>query len=150
MVIKVQNLDQCLKRYGLLEKIDDAPRGRVFTNVEYAIYQEYGFTVKKKDGTLVYVPPQSFLRKGLDMNKELINKGLIQFMKQSLKNKKQKVTLKPFMQYVTAMVQKTAKQIAPVSVRRGLQAPKVLRDRPRVKGQGVGGNLKRSIRREVI
>lgn len=131
-----------------MSKIDDSSKGRVYTNVHYAIHQEFGFTVKSKGGG-TYVPPQPFMIPGLDNNKDLINKTLVSYLKVELARKKS-VSLKPFIRIATQIVHRTSKKLAPVSVRRGIQAPKGLRERPSEKGEALGGHLKGSIKMEVI
>jgi hypothetical protein len=107
-------------------KVEDAVQGRVYTNVEYGIYQEYGFSVKRKDGTITNVAPKRYMRGAMDRNKKVISEEAAKWIRSELK-RKGTVEFKPFIQKATQLVQRTAKRLAPVDT----------------------GRLKGSIKREV-
>lgn len=140
MVIKVLNLDKCIKKFGDMRKIDISPVimegtakvqgtakklapvnknpkaptrgnlrgsirrktlkrigkdgspwavGKVWTPVEYAIYQEFGFTVKTKTGRKA-VPAQPFMIPALKKESPGIRRDIKAYMKNKMSNISQK------------------------------------------------------------
>lgn len=125
MVIEIHNLPECIKTLQKMGKITDNPRGVVFTPIEYAPYQEFGYSRKirkgdqlfggkrtaVKDTNIVYAG-KPFMRPALDKNRKLINKYAIAYVQKILKER-DSMELKPFIQLATRIVQKTAKELAP-------------------------------------
>ncbi len=122
-------------------------KGRVYTNMEYAIYQEFGFTVKSKTGG-TWVPAQPFLRPALILQQDELLKDLKRYINGELV-KQQTIYLLPFVREWTRRVEARAVYLAPVSVRRGIQAPRSVRMRKSKKGEPVGGALRDSIKSEA-
>lgn len=46
--------------------------GMVYNKVEYAPHQEFGFTVRRKDGSLTYVPPQPHMFRAMKTHQKAI------------------------------------------------------------------------------
>ncbi len=122
-------------------------KGRVFTNMEYAVHQEFGFTVRSKSGG-TWVPAQPFLRPALDLQKKQILKDLKGYVNSELLKHKV-INLLPFVKEATRRVEARAVYLVPVSVRRGIQAPKGVRERGSKKGEAIGGALRDSIKSEA-
>lgn len=59
--------------------------GRVYNKVEYAIYQEFGFTVKNKAGQLKFVPPTPHMRPALEKHRTDINNFARKYLEKQVK-----------------------------------------------------------------
>ena len=96
-------------------QIEDSAESEVYVpkDVYYAIYQEYGFTVRSKDGSETYVPPKWYMRDALKQHEESIKRGVVGYIQSGLRSA-QKVSIAPYLQQMARIVQRTAKGKAPV------------------------------------
>jgi len=60
--------------------------GVVYTNVEYAIYQEYGWAKDLKDGRHIIYSGKPFMRPALKKNKQLIERSVENYLSNKLKS----------------------------------------------------------------
>lgn len=112
MVIKIHNLNECIEEFANLSDLEDSIVGKVFTRVDYAIYQEFGFSVKKKDGSVTNVPPKRYLRGALEINTPQINENVASYLKDKTTRGKKFSLQDPIMDAVMR-VQRSAKAFAP-------------------------------------
>lgn len=118
MVIKVLNLDECIKKVVGMSQIDDRTSAVIYTkDVEYAIYQEYGFNVRRKDGSVRAVAGKGFMGGALALHENEITKGLTNYIVKQHKQGKG-LRLKPYIQEAARKVQRTAKIYSPVDTGR--------------------------------
>ena len=60
--------------------------GVVYTNVEYAIYQEYGWARDLKDGRHIIYSGKPFMRPALQKNEQLIERSVENYLSNKLKS----------------------------------------------------------------
>lgn len=59
--------------------------GKVTSTAEYSMYQEFGFTVKDKEGNKRYVKPQPYMYPALDEHRQDINDGFRDYLEKHAK-----------------------------------------------------------------
>lgn len=59
----------------------------VYTTLDYAPHQEFGFTVRKKDGTKVAVPAQPYMRPAMNMHRAGITQSMKKYLREQLRKK---------------------------------------------------------------
>ena len=60
--------------------------GVVYTNIEYAIYQEYGWSRDLKDGRHIIYSGKPFMRPALQKNEQLIERSVENYLSNKLKS----------------------------------------------------------------
>ena len=60
--------------------------GVVYTNIEYAIYQEYGWARDLKDGRHIIYSGKPFMRPALKKNEQLIERSVENYLSNKLKS----------------------------------------------------------------
>lgn len=101
-----------------MSEIDDRTTAKVYTkDVEYAIYQEFGFNVRKRDGSVRAVAGKGFMGGALALHEDEIKRGLTSYIVKQHKQGKG-LRLKPYIQEAARRVQRTAKIYSPVDTGR--------------------------------
>ena len=113
------NLDKCISRFENMGQIEDSVVATIAPDnaLEYPAHQEYGFQVRRKDGSLRFVEGKWYMLNSLNRNRTLVKDGLIKYIKEGVKSAKA-IALTPYITKAARMIQRTSKMLAPVDTGR--------------------------------
>jgi len=109
------NLDKCIKKFTSMGQIEDSVVATIVPTLEekYPTHQEFGFRVRRKDGSFSFVVGKWYMLNALNRNRFRLEEEFAKYIKKGIKATGV-IALTPYIKKVANKIKESALILAPV------------------------------------